>query len=162
MNCSPTIAIALLLLALSAGMFLFYKTQKESLGMLFKIVSWFIIVIAIGSLVCCSVRCVFMGCNKGDSCSSTTSCDARSEGCEFGESDCGGRDGKRFKKRMMIFKEDENGCERKGEGCCEEKAECDAEIDKSENGEKKCCADKEVKVEKRIIKKDTVVIKKNS
>ena len=50
------VAIALLLLALSAGTFLLMKASREYLGMLFKFLSWLIIVISLLSIVFVSLK----------------------------------------------------------------------------------------------------------
>ena len=75
MNCSPTIAIALLLLSLTGGMFLLYKTQKESLGGFFKVIAWLVIVVSLGSMVCCGLRCVMHGCMQREECRGMERCE---------------------------------------------------------------------------------------
>lgn len=149
MNCSPTIAIALLLLSLSAGMFLLYKTQKEALGMLFKAAAWFIIVISIGSLICCSVCCVFRCCKQ------------KCGGME----QCGPHEG--MSKHVMIYQggggECEVECEVEKEGCCLEGEECGEEKEKCLKATGKCCKEEgEEGHEKLDVVKDTVIIKRNT
>jgi hypothetical protein len=173
MNCSPTIGIALMLLSLTAGMFLLYKTKKESLGTFFKIVSWFVIVVSLGSMICCTMRCVFHGCNKGG-CERMEQCGpGGSEECGEGEK-CGMGHHGGMNKRVMIFKgeggECEVECEMEGKGCCKDKMEC-SEGKEGCEGEKRDCCKKggahecgdggEKKCEMKMeMKKDTVVVKK--
>ena len=163
MNCSPTIAIALLLLSLTAGTLLLYKTQKENLNTFFKVVAWFVIVVSFCSMICCTLRCVMLGCMMRQEC-------REMEGCERGMSmgECGmGHGG--MMRRMMIMRGGEE-CEM-GMGCCKNKMECsegrgECEEGKGEckDGEKKCC-DKDGKKcdpDSHREKKDsvTVVVKK--
>ena len=131
MNCSLAIAIAVLLLSLTAGMWLLFKTQKENLNMFFTVIAWFVIVTSLGSIVCCTIRCTMYGCRPGGS------------GCEMGE--CGpnmmwqmgpgmghgmhmmGHPG--MQKRVMMFKGDDDdcmmgGCEEGMESCHGGKGEC--------------------------------------
>jgi hypothetical protein len=159
MNCSPSIAIALLLLSLTAGMFLLYKTQKENLNTFFKVISWFIIVASFCSMICCTMRCVMHGCSMRQECREMEACGPGGESME----ECHGG----FNKRVMIFHgEGDGGCQRM-RGCCNEKMECgeghtECEEGKTEcsEGEKKCC-DKDKKCEMKMeMKKDTVIIKK--
>ena len=149
MNCSPTIAIALLLLSLSAGMWLLYKTQKENLNAFFKVVGWFVIVISLGSMICCGLHCALRCCMAG------------SGHCyERGMGECGPGS---FNKRVMIYKGGHGGCEEGGKGCCKEgKAGCE---EACEEGEENCCKSKEAGCEEKCEekeehKKDSVVVKK--
>ncbi len=68
------ISFCLALLALVAGMFLLAKTQKASLGMFFKVISYFVITASLICLLCC-IACHFCGggCNKG--CATTEHCE---------------------------------------------------------------------------------------
>ena len=52
------ICIATLLLSLTGGMFLLAKAKKDSLGIFYNVVAWFIIVLALGTIFCCGIRCV--------------------------------------------------------------------------------------------------------
>ena len=52
------ISIAVLLLSLTAGTFLLYKTKKEELGVFFKVVSWFVIVFSILLIFCSLIHCI--------------------------------------------------------------------------------------------------------
>src|ERR1035437_9001203 len=122
MNCSPTIAIALLLLSLTAGVWLLYKTQKENLSAFFKAVAWFVIVISLGSMICCGVRCMFHCCKMKSECNKEEQCGMR--GGEEGHGMC--RMGHRgMSERIIIMKGDEEGeCGMMSKGCCKEKMEC--------------------------------------
>ena len=66
MICLPTIAIALLLLSLTAGTWLLYKTQKENLGTLFKVIAWFVLIVSFCSIICCGLHCVVHHYRKGE------------------------------------------------------------------------------------------------
>ena len=154
MNCSPTICVALLLLSLSAGMWLLYKSQKENLGTFFKVVAWFVIVVSFCSMICCGLRCVMHGCMRGNECE-------KMERCEMGAGECtmGMHGG--MSKRIMIC-EDDDKCEMGGGKCCgmckEGKGECEeGEGEKCKEGKMDCCKKGEKKCE---MKKDSVVIKK--
>lgn len=156
MNCSPVIAIALLLLSLTAGMFLLYKTQKESLGILFKIAGWFIIVVSIACMVHCSIHCVFR-CGKGN-------CGGM-EQCGPGGGDCGWQDGKQINKRVMICKEGGEECgmgsRGMGHGCCQEMMEgCEDMMEECEEGEMDCCKMRAEAEGGMKMEKDTVIVKK--
>ena len=52
------IGIAALLLSLTGGMFLLAKTRKEALGLFYKLVAWFIIVLSFGLICCCTLHCM--------------------------------------------------------------------------------------------------------
>ena len=169
MNCSPTIAIALLLLSLTGGMFLLYKTRKESLGTFFKIVAWFIIVVSICSMICCSMLCMLRHCKQ--KCEKTEKCEMGSGGCENDGEECGMGNHGRF-KRIMIFKDADGECQMMGKkGCCkehmeggEEKEGCGDEKEMScckKGGAHECGMEGEKKCDmKTEIKKDSVVVKK--
>src|ERR1051325_10953212 len=112
MNCSPGICIGLLLLALSSGMFLLNKTQKDNLGGFFRFVSWFIIVASFLGMIHCALRC----CMWHNECREMERCEGMGE-CSMGMH--GG-----MNKRIMIFKGGEGECEMDGEcmkggKCCE-------------------------------------------
>ena len=146
MNCSPTIAMALLLLSLTGGMFLLYKTQKENLNAFFKVVAWFIIVVSFCSMICCAMRCIMRGCLQREEC-------REMEGCE--------RYGGMNKHMMMYRGEDEGGCEMmEGRGCCKGKMECseeEEECEESGQAGKKCCDKDPKKCEMKMdMKKDSV------
>lgn len=155
MNCSPTIAIALMLLSFSAGMFLLYKSQKEGLSMLFKAAAWFIIIISLGSMACCSIRCVFHGCGSQGNCGGMEQCGPEGSG------ECGDEHGN-FKKCIIITKGGHGGCEMMEEGCCMDKMGCDEEMEECEEGKEACCKEGEKKgceEMKMKVEKDTVVKK---
>ncbi len=59
------IAVALLLLTLTAGMFLLAKSKKDNLGLFYKITSWLVIVLSTLCLICCLFRCTMGECRKG-------------------------------------------------------------------------------------------------
>ncbi|MCX7728147.1 MAG: hypothetical protein N2203_01630 [Bacteroidia bacterium] len=65
MGCVTSIAIALWLIAFAAGVLLLYKVQKENLQWPFKIAGWIITVVALGGMLCCSLRCM-MACAGGN------------------------------------------------------------------------------------------------
>ena len=133
MNCSPCIAIALLLIALTAGAFLLYKAKKESLGILHRLIGWFVIIVAIGCIVCCGMRCMRKCCMRGGECGMEQKCEMRMMG--------GGMHGGKC-------------CMMKERSCCEgEEGACGHE-------EKSCCKGDEEHCEKKVeIKVDTVVNK---
>ena len=166
MNCSPTIAIALLLLSLTGGMFLLDKTRKESLGAFFKIVAWFIIVVSICSMMCCSMLCMLRHCKQ--KCEKMEKCEMGSGGCEM-DSGMGHR--RCMNKRIIIYRGEDEACEMMGKGCCKEHMECGEEKDGcGEEKEMSCCkkgGGHEGGMEggkkcdmKTEIKKDSVVVKK--
>lgn len=136
MNCSPSIAIGLLLLALTAGTFLLYKIQKENLGIFFKIVAWFVIVVSLGCMLCCGMRCLFHGCRERSECGENR-CEMQMKRCGGGHG-CSMRGG--MNKRIMIINEGEDDCEHDGKCCKAESGECK---EKCEGGEEKKCCDKE-------------------
>lgn len=116
MNCSPTISIALMLISLTAGMWLLYKTKKESLGTLFKLVGWFIVIVSLGCIICCGIRCVLC---KKQTCGT--------EQCGMGGKECSS--GKTMHCKM---KGEECCSEGRGEemACCEQEREgCETEIE---------------------------------
>ena len=170
MNCSPTIAIALLLLSLTAGAWLLYKTQKESLGALFKVIAWFVIVISIASMVCCGMRCVFHCCKQNQECGRTEQCEMNKSECNMESEHC--RMGHRgMGERIIIMKGGEDGeCEMMGKGCCKDKMECKEGKEGCEEGKMDCCKKggaKECEMGevkkcdmKGMMKKDSVVKKK--
>lgn len=139
------IGIALLLTALTGGMFLLAKTQKDNLNIFFKIISWFVIVLSLGAIICCGIRCAARGCCKEE----REGChkNMMMRGCEMGGreceemNDCGGGRNMMFMKKceMRDMEEGEEECDGK------EKSEC-----KMGGGEKKDCCK---------MKKDSVVIK---
>lgn len=161
MNCSPTIAIALLLLSLTAGMFLLYKTQKENLNAFFKVVSWFIIIVSFCSMICCTLRCVLHGCRKGEECREMEGCE---RGMGMGHGGCN--------RHMMMFRSERGGeCEMMEKGCCKEKMECGEGKEECEEGKMDCCkkggehecamgGEKKCDMKDMKMEKDTVVVKK--
>ena len=167
MNCSPTIAIALLLLSLTAGAWLLYKTQKETLGTFFKVVAWFVIVVSFCSMICCGMRCIFHCCKEKNECGKEQECGMRGE--ERGYEHC--RMGHRgMSERVIILRGDEDGeCEEMmHRGCCKEKMECKEGKEECEEGKMDCskmgsmhdCKMGEKKCDMKGMKKDSVVKKK--
>ena len=155
MNCSPTIAIALLLLSLTGGMLLLYKSQKENLNAFFKVIAWLVIVVSLGSMVCCGVRCVMHGCMRSEEC-------REMERCE-GMGDCDRREGMMkhcgMNKEVIICTDGEETCPMKEGKCCKEGMEGECK-EKCEEGEKKeCCKKGGEKCEKKDSVKVTVKVK---
>ncbi|MBI4945098.1 MAG: hypothetical protein HY840_01705 [Bacteroidetes bacterium] len=158
MNCQTTIAIALLLLSLTAGAWLLYKTQKESLGTLFKVIAWFVIAMSLGSMICCGIRSIMNSCKEKQECNMTEQCEMRGEGeCSFGH----GGMGMMRSHRMMMYGGHE-GCGMMKE-CCQEKMECNEGKEECE-GEKMDCSkmggEKKCDMKGMGMKKDSVVVKK--
>jgi hypothetical protein len=114
MGCVTSIAIALWLIAFAAGVMLLYKVQKENLQWPFKVAGWLIVIVALGGMLCCSLRCICNSCHGGQ---------------------CG-------RPPMMMYhhgmykggccEDDENcsggRCEKSKSACCDEE-ECDGEED---------------------------------
>ncbi|GAB4448108.1 MAG: hypothetical protein OHK0036_03130 [Bacteroidia bacterium] len=133
MGCITSIAIALWLIALAAGVQLLYKVQKENLQWPFKVAGWLITIVALGGMLCCSLRCIVNSCHGGN-CGRPPMmmyhhgmmwqgpCDGEREHCRGGK------------------------CERK-EACCDDEDECEEEDEHEEN----------VKI---IINKDSVIHQK--
>jgi len=135
MNCSPTICIALLLLSLSAGMWLLYKTQKENLSAFFKVVAWFVIIVSLCSMICCAMCCMINCCKDRGNCGGYSQCEMGGDRCMK-------------EKRVMMFRGGEDGCEMTGKGCCKEgKSECKEVCEEGEEKKGEC-------------KEDSVVVKK--
>ena len=139
MNCSPNISIALSLLALTAGVWFLYKTQKENLSILYKVTAWFIIIATLLNMACCGMRCCMQACMMRQQ-------------CEMSMGECGMGNGMSMmgggmNKHMMMCKDDDK-CEMGGEKCCgmckEGKGEC-------EEGEAEEC--KEGKMDSVVKKK---------
>ena len=156
MNCSPNISIALSLLALTAGVWFLYKTQKENLGILYKVAAWFIIIATLLNMACCGMRCCMRACMMRQG----------MEQCEMNMGDCGMGNGMcmmghgGMSNRMMMCKDDDE-CEMGGGKCCGMCKEGKGEWEKGEGeckeGKMDCC--KKGK-EKCDMKKDSVVTKK--
>ena len=154
MNCSPTICIALLLLSLTAGMWLLYKTQKENLNTFFKVVAWFVIVVSFCSMICCTMRSV-MHCAMKQQCK-----EMGMGGCEMGmgKGMCmkGG-----MEKHMMMMRGGE--CEMGGSKCCKEgREECEegeGECMEGHEGKMDGCKKGKEKCDMKMMK-DSVVVKK--
>ncbi len=163
MNCGPNISIALGLISLIAGVWFLYKVQKENLSILFKVAAWFVIIVALGNMLCCGMRCCMHGCGMERECRIEM---MRGGECEMGMGHCGmGMMGGGMCRiggmnQMCMMGGGMNCCGMcKGESCekggmkCEEDEECD------EMKEGKCC-DKDKKECEMKMKKDSVVIKK--
>ncbi|HXD94708.1 MAG TPA: hypothetical protein VNX01_15990 [Bacteroidia bacterium] len=139
MNCLPNISIALTLLSLIAGVWFLQKTQKENLGMLFKVAAWFVIIVALLNMACCGMRCMRHGCGEH-----------RMRGHHGGECEMGGyeRCGMRGGDYYNI----------NAENCwMGDKESCKTECEEDENDDSKCC-DKDK--EECKIQKDSVAVKK--
>lgn len=65
MGCITSIAIALWLIAFGVGVLLLYKVQKENLQWPFKVAGWLITIVALGGMLCCSLRCMMGSCHQG-------------------------------------------------------------------------------------------------
>lgn len=65
MGCITSMAIALWLIALAAGVMLLYKVQKENLQWPFRVGGWLITIVALGGMLCCSLRCMVGSCYSG-------------------------------------------------------------------------------------------------
>src|ERR1051326_4148085 len=85
MNCGPNISIALGLISFVAGVWFLYKVQKENLSILFKVAAWFVIIVALGNMLCCGVRCLHHGCGMERECRM----EIRGGECEMGMGHCG-------------------------------------------------------------------------
>lgn len=148
MNCSPNISIALSLLALTAGVWFLYKTQKENLSILYKVAAWFIIIVTSLNMACCGMRCMMQSCMMRQNCYGMEQCGKNMNDCRMGGEGMCMKGG--MNKRVMICDEDDK-CE---PGC--EKACCMQDEKGCEPGcEKPCCAEKGMGMEK-----DSVVKKK--
>ena len=146
MNCSPIIAIAVLLLSLTAGTCLLYKTQKDNLNTFFKVVAWFVIVVSFCCMICCAMCCAMRCCMKMEKCH-------QMERCEMGMGENGmgrgmGMEHGGMNKHMMMMRGDNDEYEMKEGRHCKEECE--------EGKEKGKCCDKESK--KCEMKKDSVVV----
>lgn len=112
MGCVTSIAIALWLIAFAAGVLLLYKVQKENLQWPFKVAAWMIVIVAIGGMLCCSLRCLVNSCHDGN-CGRPPMMYHHGmmwQGrCGESEHACGGR------------------CEREKSNCCKDDDECDDE-----------------------------------
>lgn len=133
MNCSPNISIALSLLALTAGVWFLYKTQKENLGILYKVAAWFIIIVTALNMACCGMRCCMQACMMRQNCYGMEQCGMGGGMCMMGG----------MNKRVMVCDDDdkcEPGCEK---ACCMKDAkEC------APGCKKPCCAEKGMAMEK--------------
>jgi hypothetical protein len=118
MYCAPTICTALLLISLTAGMWLLYKTRKETLGTFFKVVAWFIIVLSIASMIHCAAHCVMSRCcARGNACGGTEQCDPG------GAMNC------------------KDGGQGAMSGCCKEGKECGEDAGACAEAKEGCCKD---------------------
>jgi len=140
MNCLPNISIALTLLALIAGMWFLHKTQKDNMGMLFKVAAWFVIITAIANMACCGMRCM-RHCGRGGDREECRMEGRHGGGCERGE---------REQCRMGgdYYNIHAENCWMGDKSC---KTECEEDEDDDDN---KCCDKGE---EECKMKKDTVV-----
>ena len=166
MNCSPTIAIALLLMSLTAGTWFLYKTQKENLSVFFKFVAWFVIVASFLAMICCAMCCAMRCCMRHNECREMERCEMGG----MGECSMGMHGG--MNKRIMIMRGGEDGeCDsdsyrEKGGKCCgmckEGKEECEGgEGEECKEGKMDCCKKGGDKCDMKMeLKKDSVVKKK--
>ena len=147
-------SIGLLLIALVGGMFLLAKSDKDTLGIFYKVVAWFVIVLATLCLLCCGMRCAMGRCGMNNS--------MNCHGMMMGGGMCEDEGGMcKMNKRICIKMDDDDedgGCEMKG-------GKCDMEcMEHCKMMGKDCCKEGkgECKMngEKMEMKKDTVVIKK--
>lgn len=146
MNCLPNIGIALLLISLTAGMWLLYKTQKENLNTFFKVVAWFVIVVSFLTMICCGVRGMMFHCMAKQECGGMQQYGMNMNGWGMGKGMCMMR-----AHKMMMCKGGDEECEMMGKGCCKKRKEmC----------EKECCKKDAAKCGMKMeLEKDTVVKK---
>jgi len=87
MGCVTSIAIALWLIAFAAGVMLLYKVQKENLQWPFKVAGWLIVIVALGGMLCCSLRCI---CNSshGEQCGRPPMMMYHDEPCKTHDKEC--------------------------------------------------------------------------
>lgn len=151
MNCSPNISIALSLLALTAGVWFLYKTQKENLSILYKVAAWFIIIVTALNMACCGMRCMMQSCMMRQNCYGMEQCQMGMKDCRMGAAMC-------MKGGMKCDDDDE--CEMGSGKCCKEgKGKCEEEEGECKEGKMDCCKKGKEKCEMEM-KKDSVVIKK--
>ncbi|MGP8217542.1 MAG: hypothetical protein ACLQQ4_18380 [Bacteroidia bacterium] len=62
------IAFTIGLLVIVAGMKLLAQTQKENLGILYKYVSWFVVIMGFLSLICVGMHCIVNHCRNAEKC----------------------------------------------------------------------------------------------
>ena len=151
------IATALSLLAITAGMFLLAKTQKEEFGKIFKYASYFVVSTAFLCLICIGARGMRHCCMGGNQ-----ECRMEKKGAgmpgacpsmmEQGES-C---------DRMMMQKKCHKGMMKNC--CCSKGGMCAEEGEENEGEEMgKCCKKKKEKcctMGKENVEIDSVVVKK--
>ncbi len=65
MGCITSIAIAAWLIAFTGGVLLLYKVQKENLQWPFRVAGWLVVIVALGGMLCCSLRCMMRSCHDG-------------------------------------------------------------------------------------------------
>jgi hypothetical protein len=122
MGCVTSIAIALWLIAFAAGVLLLYKVQKENLQWPFKVAGWLIVIVALGGMLCCSLRCICNSCH-GEQCGRPPMMmyhhGMYKGGCCGDEQNCSGCGC----DNICGYK-----CEKSKSACCDEE-ECDGEED---------------------------------
>jgi len=167
MNCSPNIVVALSLLSLIAGVWFLYKTQKENLSILYKIAAWAVIIITLGNMLCCGMRCM-MHCGKErNECREMNQCEM---GMGMGECGMMGQGMCRMhgmSRHMMMCKEGDGDCEMGMGSCGEGRGECkegkgsceEEEMECSKKGEK-CKGDEKGECKMKMKKDSVVIIKK--
>lgn len=141
------ICIAVLLIALTAGMFLLAKTKKDNLGIFYSVASWFVIVVSLGCLLCCGIRSVVSGCHGGSRCEKEIMINKGGDGMQ-----CHKKMGDHHK--MMRMEMRGNCCDMK-EGCMN-KEEMDCCMNKGGDMKMEDCCKK--KKEMKCVK-DTVIVK---
>ena len=157
MNCMPTVAIALLLLSLTGGMWLLYKTQKENLNAFFKVIAWLVIIVSLCSMICCGLRCCMRACMMKEEC--------RMERMYGGDCGMGMNHGSMM--RGCSMGQGMNQCPTNGGGCCNMDCckmkggmQCEEDDDDDDDGACDMKKDDGKCPMKMGVKKDSVVIKK--
>lgn len=167
MNCLPNISIALSLLALTAGVWFLYKTQKENLSILYKVAAWAIIIITLLNMACCGMRCCMSACMMRQNCyGMEQQCGMNMGNCGMGNGMCKMGGGMMMNKRVMICADDDDECEMGNEcmgggkccdmPCCQMNGGKGCEMDGG--GADDCC--KKKGGDKCDMKMDTAVKKK--
>ncbi len=157
------IGIALLLMALTGGMFLLAKTNKDNLGAFYRVVAWAVIVISMLCMLCCACCCMMRRhcMMNGGGCGNEM---MMQRGCEMEENCGGGKCVSPIQKQMMIRMQ----CQGMEQGCrmhssCEKEMGCEGEAagECCKGKKEDCCKMKgEGACIDKVEKKDSVVVKK--